>query len=79
MSVDGRNLRVLALSRHGSQYRAVVARPNDAMWVFGGEDPNRLSYLQSVWVWPDSFTATEPSTQEVAAAVASYGRQRSTD
>ena len=79
MGIEDRNLRVLALSKHGGQYRAVVARPNDAMWVFGGEDPERLGYVQSVRLWPDSHISQEPSTKEVAAAVASFGRQRATD
>jgi hypothetical protein len=79
MDAGKRPLRVLALSKQGTQLRAVVARRNDAMWVFGGDDPTRLNYVQSVWLWADSFTAPEPTTEEVADAVASFGKQRTGD
>jgi hypothetical protein len=79
MTSRQRSLRVLTLSRQGNEYRAVVARSNDAMWVFGGRDPHRLNYVQSVWLWPDSFTSPEPSSEEVAQAVATYGKQRASD
>jgi hypothetical protein len=49
------------------------------MWVFGGDDLTRLNYVQSVWLWPDSHTASEPSPDEVGDAVASFGRQRASD
>ncbi len=74
-----RTLRVLAVSKHGRQLRALVARPNNAMWVFGGDDPAKLNYVQSLYLWPDSHTASEPTSEEVADAVASFGRQRTGD
>lgn len=79
MGVEKRALRVLALSKQGSQVRAVVARPNNAIWVFGGKDPKKLDYVQPVWLWPDSYTSPEPTSKEVAEAVASFGRQRTGD
>ena len=79
MKVKEPALRVLAVSKHGSQVRALVARPNNAMWVFGGDDPAKLNYVQSVWLWPESYTAMEPTPAEVAEAVASFGSQRRGD
>ena len=79
MNPEARRLRVLALSHKRGQYRVAVARPDNAIWVFGGNDPRRLDYLQFVGLWPESHTSSEPTPREVAEAVAAFGRQRAGD
>jgi hypothetical protein len=74
------HLRVLALSEQGGQIRVVIAaQPDNAIWIYGGEDANNLSYIQFVRMWPSASTAPEPTPADVAAAVARFGRQRATD
>lgn len=73
-------LRVLAMSENDGQLRVVVtAQPDNAIWIFGGPNQQSLSYIQFVRLWPSGGTSPEPTPEEVAAAVARFGRQRATD
>lgn len=67
------HLRVLAIDEKGGQLRVVVAaQPDNAIWIFGGPSDQDLNYIQFVRLWHSADTAPEPTSEEVADAVARF-------